>query len=101
MAPEKDDSRLRFQHSTELSHLQRPTHARRVPCTGCHGEGKWAFKNTILIHILGLVNVDFEDVKTVMSEPGKTMMGTAVAGGPDCANKAANMAADLQADRKP
>ena len=32
-----------------------------------------------IIHIPGLVNVDFEDVKTVMSEPGKAMMGTAVA----------------------
>ena len=32
-----------------------------------------------IIHIPGLVNVDFEDVKTVMSEPGKAMMGTAIA----------------------
>jgi cell division protein FtsZ len=39
-----------------------------------------------------LVNVDFEDVKTVMSEPGKAMMGTAPAGGPDRATKAAEMA---------
>ena len=39
--------------------------------------------------IPGLVNVDFEDVKTVMSEPGLCVMGTAVAGGPDRANKAA------------
>jgi cell division protein FtsZ len=38
------------------------------------------------------VNVDFEDVKTVMSEPGKAMMGTAVAGGPDRATKAAEAA---------
>ncbi|HMC16184.1 MAG TPA: cell division protein FtsZ, partial [Albitalea sp.] len=30
-----------------------------------------------------------EDVKTVMSEPGKAMMGTAIATGPDRANKAA------------
>ena len=30
-----------------------------------------------IIHMPGLVNVDFEDVKTVMSEPGKAMMGTA------------------------
>jgi cell division protein FtsZ len=36
-----------------------------------------------------LVNVDFEDVKTVMSEPGKAMMGTAMAAGPDRAAKAA------------
>ena len=35
-----------------------------------------------VIHVPGLVNVDFEDVKTVMSEPGKAMMGTAQAGGP-------------------
>jgi cell division protein FtsZ len=45
-----------------------------------------------IIHISGLVNVDFEDVKTVMSEPGKAMMGTAVASGPDRANKAADLA---------
>jgi len=41
-----------------------------------------------IIHIPGLVNVDFEDVKTLMSDPGKAMMGTAVAGGPDHASKA-------------
>ena len=45
-----------------------------------------------IIHIPGLVNVDFEDVKTVMSEPGKAMMGTAIASGPDRANKAAEAA---------
>ncbi len=45
-----------------------------------------------IIHMHGLVNVDFEDVKTVMSEPGKAMMGTAVAGGPDRATKAAEAA---------
>ena len=45
-----------------------------------------------IIHIPGLVNVDFEDVKTVMSEPGKAMMGTAVAGDPDRATKAADAA---------
>jgi cell division protein FtsZ len=45
-----------------------------------------------IIHVPGLVNVDFEDVKTVMSEPGKAMMGTAQAGGPDRATKAADMA---------
>jgi cell division protein FtsZ len=45
-----------------------------------------------VIHVPGLVNVDFEDVKTVMSEPGKAMMGTAHAGGPDRATKAAEMA---------
>ncbi len=45
-----------------------------------------------IIHMHGLVNVDFEDVKTVMSEPGKAMMGTAQASGPDRANKAAEAA---------
>ncbi|MDT7837213.1 cell division protein FtsZ [Aquabacterium sp. OR-4] len=45
-----------------------------------------------IIHMHGLVNVDFEDVKTVMSEPGKAMMGTATASGPDRANKAADAA---------
>ncbi len=45
-----------------------------------------------IIHMPGLVNVDFEDVKTVMSEPGKAMMGTAVASGPDRATKAAEAA---------
>jgi len=45
-----------------------------------------------IIHIPGLVNVDFEDVKTVMSEPGKAMMGTATAAGPDRATKAAELA---------
>ena len=45
-----------------------------------------------IIHMDALVNVDFEDVKTVMSEPGKAMMGTAIAGGPDRAIKAAELA---------
>jgi cell division protein FtsZ len=45
-----------------------------------------------IIHIPGMVNVDFEDVKTVMGEPGKAMMGTASASGPDRATKAAEAA---------
>jgi cell division protein FtsZ len=45
-----------------------------------------------IIHMHGLVNVDFEDVKTVMSEPGKAMMGTGQAGGPDRATRAADAA---------
>lgn len=45
-----------------------------------------------IIHIDASINVDFEDVKTVMSEPGKAMMGTAIATGPDRANKAADAA---------
>jgi cell division protein FtsZ len=43
-----------------------------------------------IIHMDAQVNVDFEDVKTVMSEPGKAMMGTATAAGPDRATKAAD-----------
>jgi len=45
-----------------------------------------------IIHMDAQVNVDFEDVKTVMSEPGKAMMGTATASGPDRASKAAEAA---------
>lgn len=40
----------------------------------------------------GLVNVDFEDVRTVMSEMGRAMMGAAVASGPDRARVAAENA---------
>jgi cell division protein FtsZ len=45
-----------------------------------------------IINIPGLVNVDFEDVKTVMSEHGKAMMGTATASGLDRARVAAEQA---------
>ena len=42
-----------------------------------------------IINVPGHVNVDFEDVRTVMGEPGKAMMGTASASGPDRARLAA------------
>ena len=45
-----------------------------------------------IINVPGLVNVDFEDVRTVMGEPGKAMMGTALAKGPDRARIAAEQA---------
>ena len=45
-----------------------------------------------IINIEGLVNVDFEDVKTVMGEQGKAMMGTAMASGDDRAQVAAENA---------
>jgi len=45
-----------------------------------------------IINIPGLVNVDFEDVKTVMSEHGKAMMGTSTAVGADRARVAAEQA---------
>ena len=45
-----------------------------------------------IINVEALVNVDFEDVRTVMSETGKAMMGTAAANGPDRARIAADQA---------
>jgi cell division protein FtsZ len=45
-----------------------------------------------IINVPGHVNVDFEDVRTVMGEPGKAMMGTANASGPDRARIAAEQA---------
>jgi cell division protein FtsZ len=45
-----------------------------------------------IINVEALVNVDFEDVRTVMSEPGKAMMGAALSRGPDRARIAAEQA---------
>ena len=45
-----------------------------------------------IINVPGLVNVDFEDVRTVMGEMGKAMMGSAVAAGVDRARIAAEQA---------
>jgi cell division protein FtsZ len=45
-----------------------------------------------IINVEALVNVDFEDVRTVMGESGKAMMGTSVASGPDRARIAADQA---------
>src|SRR5690606_12084452 len=42
-----------------------------------------------IINVEGNVNVDFEDVKTIMGEQGQAMMGTAVASGADRARTAA------------
>ena len=42
-----------------------------------------------LITCPGLINVDFADVRTVMSEMGRAMMGTGFASGEDRAEKAA------------
>jgi cell division protein FtsZ len=65
-------------------------------------EEAFAFGNDVLknavggiaeiINVPGHVNVDFEDVRTVMGEPGKAMMGTALAQGPDRARVAAEQA---------
>ncbi len=45
-----------------------------------------------VINIHGHVNVDFADVRTVMSENGMAMMGSATASGPDRAVRAAQQA---------
>ena len=45
-----------------------------------------------VINVPGLINVDFADVKTVMSENGMAMMGSAIAFGPDRARVAAERA---------
>ena len=45
-----------------------------------------------IIHTPGIINVDFEDLRTVMSERGTAMMGTGVASGPDRAREAAEKA---------
>lgn len=45
-----------------------------------------------IIHTPGLINVDFEDLRTVMSERGTAMMGTATASGENRARVAAEKA---------
>ena len=45
-----------------------------------------------IITIRGFINVDFADVRTVMSGRGKAMMGSGVASGTNRANDAVNMA---------
>jgi cell division protein FtsZ len=45
-----------------------------------------------LILVPGLINLDFADVKTIMSRMGMAIMGTGVATGPDRANLAATAA---------
>lgn len=45
-----------------------------------------------IINVEGNVNVDFEDVRTIMGEQGQAMMGTAVAKGADRARVAAEQA---------
>ena len=45
-----------------------------------------------IINVEGNVNVDFEDVKTIMGEQGQAMLGTAMASGADRAKVAAEQA---------
>jgi cell division protein FtsZ len=61
------------------------------------GQANDVLKNAVggiaeIINDYGNVNVDFEDVRTVMGEQGKAMMGTATATGPDRARLAAEQA---------
>ncbi len=51
---------------------------------------------TDLIKLPGLINVDFEDLKTVMREVGPAIMGTGVASGENRAMEAAKRAIDNQ-----
>src|SRR5437868_990885 len=52
-----------------------------------------------IINLPGLVNVDFQDVKTVMSEQGMAMMGSAMTSGIDRARIAAEQAIACPLDR--
>lgn len=45
-----------------------------------------------IITVTGRINVDFEDVKTVMRDSGKAIMGAGIASGPDRAREAVEMA---------
>lgn len=61
------------------------------------GQANDVLKNAVggiaeVINGYGFVNVDFEDVRTVMGEPGKAMMGTARSSGPDRGKLAAEQA---------
>lgn len=47
---------------------------------------------TELIMFPGIINVDFADVKTVMSEAGSAIIGIGIAGGQERASRAANLA---------
>ncbi|MEW5885773.1 MAG: cell division protein FtsZ [Pseudomonadota bacterium] len=68
-----------------------------IPQDEAFAEANDVLKNAVggiaeIINVEALVNVDFEDVRTVMGEPGKAMMGTAVVSGPDRARIAAEQA---------
>ena len=68
-----------------------------IPQHEAFGHANDVLKNAVggiaeIINDYGQVNADFEDVRTVMSERGKAMMGTATATGPDRARIAAEQA---------
>lgn len=64
----------------------------------CFGHADGILNNAVsgiseIINVPGLVNVDFEDVRTAMGEMGRAMMGNAEASGSDRARVAAEKAA--------
>lgn len=64
-----------------------------APNNNLHGIFKTAVSEiTAILNEYGHVNVDFQDVRTVMSEPGRAVIGTAQANGPDRARIAAEQA---------
>ena len=63
----------------------------------CFGAADDVLKNAVagiseIINVPGLINVDFQDVRTVMAEMGMAMMGSAYANGVDRARVAAEQA---------
>jgi cell division protein FtsZ len=63
----------------------------------CFGAADDVLKNAVagiseIINVPGLINVDFQDVRTVMAEMGMAMMGSAYASGIDRARVAAEQA---------
>jgi cell division protein FtsZ len=63
----------------------------------CFGAADDVLKNAVagiseIINVPGLINVDFQDVRTVMAEMGMAMMGSAYANGIDRARVAAEQA---------
>ena len=77
---------------------------RIIPSVVAFGLGAYAFKMaddvlhagvrgvTDLMIMPGLINLDFADIRAIMSEMGKAMMGTGEASGEDRAIKAAEAA---------
>jgi cell division protein FtsZ len=68
-----------------LSLTEAFSHADNVLTTAAKGIAE-------IITVAGLINVDFEDVNTVMRDSGVAIMGSAVASGPDRARKAVEQA---------
>ena len=59
--PKKDDFRLQCAGAKELDHLQTPTHTRRAPFSGCHGEGKERLKTLSFKIAFILIDGEYEE----------------------------------------